>query len=379
MRIAIVHDWLVVYAGAERVLEQILACYPEADLFSLVDFVPTGKRDFILNKQVATSFIQRLPGARKRYRAYLPVMPIAVERFDFSGYDLIITTSHAVVKGIITTPEQLHICYMQARNLKYAYEDRFFYHGNKIVRIFQDIILSKLRIWDSIASQRPDVTIANSNYVSRWHTHRHKIACSVIYPPVDLSVFMERFSSQKEDYYVMVGRIEPYKRFDLAIKAFNQLGITLKIIGDGTALKRLQADASSNIEFLGYLNSHDIARVVGRAKAFVFTSREDFGIASLEAQAAGTPVIAYGKGGALETVRGLGVVTDHPTGLYFAEQNISAIIEGVRRFEQEGNIIKPEDCRDNAMRFSQERFRKEFKYVVDEQWRIFQQNKQGNL
>jgi glycosyltransferase involved in cell wall biosynthesis len=376
MRVAIVHDWLITYAGAERVLEQILQCYPDADVFSLVDFLPRDNRGFIQNKHVTTSFVQRLPCARKMYRAYLPFMPVAVERFDFSSYDLIISTSHAVVKGIITTTEQLHICYLQARNLKYAYDDRRLYTGNRVVKFVQDVILTKLRVWDSIASQRPDVTIANSYFVAKWHNHRHKIACSVIYPPVDISVFNERFSTQKDEYYVTVGRIEPYKRFDLIVKAFNELGFNIKVIGDGTGLKNLEASASANVEFMGYQQSYDIAQIVARAKAFIFASREDFGIAPLEAQASGTPVIAYGKGGVLETVRGLGNGVEKPTGIFFHEQSVSAIVDAVRRFEHEGVIISAENCRENALCFSRERFRNAFTEFVETKWREFQLNNQ---
>lgn len=377
MRIAIVHDWLVVYAGAERVLEQILDCYPDADLFSLVDFLPANQRGFIRDKSVKTSFIQHLPGARKIYRAYLPAMPLAVERFDFSGYDLIITTSHAVVKGIITSADQLHICYMQARNIKYAYEDRFLYKSNKILQFIQDIFLTRLRVWDSIASQRPDVTVANSDFVSRWHTHRHNIACSVIYPPVDISFFAEKFSLWKEDYYVTVGRIEPYKRFDIIIKAFNNLGLKLKVIGDGTLLKDLQSTANSNIEFLGYLRPDEVASIVGKAKAFVFASREDFGIAPLEAQACGTPVIAFGKGGVQETIIPLPDSEDTalpsapPSGLFFYEQTVDSIIAAVERFEAAGAVITPESCRQNALRFAPERFRTELKALVQREWMSF--------
>ena len=374
MRIAIVHDWLVTYAGAERVLEQMLDCYPDADLFSVIDFIAPNSRDFLKNKHVTTSFIQHLPMSRTKYRSYLPLMPMAVERFDLSDYDLIISSSHAVAKGVITRPDQLHICYLQARNLKYAYDDRNIYSGSGMIKFLQDAFLVGIRIWDDVATKRPNITISNSHYVASWHYHRHQISCSVIYPPVDITQFSNNFSEKKDNFYVAVGRIEPYKRFDLIVDAFNQIGAQIKIIGNGTEYKRLKLLSNSNIEWLGYQDSSQIAEVLSRAKAFVFASREDFGIAPLEAQASGTPVIAYGRGGACETVRGLDEA-DHPTGLFFHEQSASAVVNAVERFEREGNHIAPEDCRENAKYFSRENFRGKFTEFIDHQWQLFQENK----
>ena len=371
MRIAIVHDWLYTYAGAERVLEQILQLFPQADLFSLIDFLPDNERAFIQNKAVKTSFIQTLPFAGSKHRLYLPLMPLAIERFDLSHYDLVISSAYAVAKGVLTSPEQLHICYLHARNLKYAYEDRPLYSKNKRTAFLEDVFLSYIRLWDSVASRRPDFTIANSNYVSTWHFHRHGVKCQVIYPPVEVAHYSGHFRSEKEQYYVTVGRLEPYKRVDIIVSAFNELGKRLVILGDGTEKQRLEKVAAPNITFLGYCDKETIARVTARAKAFVFASREDFGIAPVEAQACGTPVIAYGKGGVLETVRGLG--DEQPTGVFFEAQTTESLRKAVEHFEAHEELFRPQTARDNAMRFKEERFKEELGGFIEACWRDHEQ------
>jgi len=372
-RVAIVYEWLVRYVGGyERVATSIQKVFPEADHFSLVHD-PKGFRGSPLEKlRVETSFIQSLPRSKRSYQIYLPLMPLAVERFDLSAYDVVISMSHAVAKGAITSPDQLHVCYLQARNLKYAYEDRFFYPHNTITGFTQDFLLSKLRVWDGIASRRPDFTIANSCYVSGWHLHRHGIRSSVVYPPVDVAAFSKHFRPAKDEYYVTAGRLEPYKRTDLIIEAFKSAGLRLVVIGDGSmlgALKRI-ATSSPNIEFLGHRDSTTVADYIARAKAFVFASREDFGIAPLEAQACGTPVIAYARGGALETV--VGPSDPNPTGLFFDTQTLKALVAAVQRFETRSDEFRPEACWRNAQRFNDERFQQEFKATVEELWEKFQ-------
>ena len=369
MRVAVVHDWLYTYAGAERVLEQILCVFPQADLFSLIDFLPDDEREFIQNKAVRTSFVQALPFAGSKHRLYLPLMPLAIERLDLSGYDLIISSAYAVAKGVLTSPEQLHICYLHARNLKYAYEDRTMYSQNKYVDFLQDVFLSYIRLWDSVASRRPDFTIANSSYVSAWHLHRHGVKSNVIYPPVEIEHYASRFQAEKEDYYVTVGRLEPYKRMDVVVSAFNALGKKLLVLGDGSEKQRLETLAAPNVTFLGYCDKETIASMTAGAKAFVFASREDFGIAPVEAQACGTPVIAYGKGGALETVRGLH--DPQPTGVFFDRQTSEALTEAVHVFEQNQSRFDAHAIRDHAQRFSQQRFKNEFSAFVEECWERF--------
>ncbi len=371
-RIAIVYEWLVRYVGGyERVIANIREVFPEADHFALVHN-PEGFRGSPLEGlRVRTSFIQSLPGSKRNYQRYLPLMPLAVERFDLSAYDVVISNSHAVAKGLITSPDQLHICYLHARNLKYAYEDRFLYPRNAVSGFVQDYFLSKLRVWDAIASRRPDLTIANSRYVSNWHLHRHGLRSSVIYPPVDTTHFSKHFQSTKGDYYVTVGRLEPYKRTDQIVEAFNSIGRRLVVIGGGSTLAALKRAASGpNIEFLGHRDNTTVARLVAMARAFVFASREDFGIAPLEAQACGTPVIAYGRGGASETI--VGRPAPDATGLFFDAQTPEAVGAAVHRFEAYEDEFEPETCQRNAERFRPERFQQEFKATVEALWGRFQ-------
>lgn len=296
------------------------------------------------------------------YRRYLPLMPAAIERFDLSGYDLVLSSSHAVAKGVLTHAQQLHICYLQARNLKYAYEDRASYPGGGLLRLAEDLLLSRIRVWDTVAARRPDVTIANSHYVSAWHRHRHGISSRVIYPPVDTDFFSGFFSEDKQDYYVTVGRLEPYKRMDVLVEAFRTIPARLLVIGDGTQRAALGARATPNIEFLGSRDRPAVAQALSHARAFVFASREDFGIAPVEAQACGTPVIALRAGGVPETIRGLGVAD--PTGILFESQTPESLAEAVRQFECEGNRITAAACLENAARFGTDRFRREFEAFV---------------
>jgi glycosyltransferase involved in cell wall biosynthesis len=367
MKVAIVHDWLVTYGGAERVLEQMLATFPDAQLFSLIHHMPAHQRGFLDGRAVQTSFLQHIPTIGRTYRAFLPLMPAAVERFDFREYDLVLSSSSALVRGVLTTPDQLHICYLQARNLKYAYEDRASYPGGRIRRLVEDLLLTRVRMWDSIAARRPDRTIANSKYVSEWHRHRHGVSSDVIYPPVDTELFERFYSEQKDPYFVTVGRLEPYKRMDLVVQAFKDFPGKLVVVGEGTQLQALRRMASSNVEFAGYCPRERVAEIIARARAFVFASREDFGIAPLEAQACGTPVIAYAKGGAAETIRGL--QSNQPTGVFFPEQRADSVVHGLKEFERGGSRISSAACRQNARRFAPERFRKELQQYVATAWR----------
>jgi glycosyltransferase involved in cell wall biosynthesis len=371
MRVAIVHDWLVTYAGAERVLEQMLAVFPDAQLFTLLHRIPPSQQGFLEGRSVQTSFLQHIPFIQRTYRAFLPLMPAAIERFDFSGFDLVLSSSAAIARGVLTAPDQLHVCYLQARNLKYAYEDRSSYAAGPLMRLVQDLFLTRIRMWDSIAAKRPDHTIANSRYVSAWHQHRHGVSSHVIYPPVDTGLFARFYNEGKDDYYVTVGRLEPYKRIDLVVQAFSESGARLIVVGEGTQLAALRRLAKPNIEFAGYCKPERVAELVSRARAFVFASREDFGIAPIEAQACGTPVIAFARGGALETILGL----DHPqpTGVFFEEQTPASIRLAVGVFEREESRLTPSGCRDNALRFGVERFRREFQDFIRKTYQRFRQ------
>lgn len=361
MKIAIIHDWLVTYAGAERVLEQILNIFPDADLFSLVDFLPAEQREFIQDKPVKTSLIQKLPGARKRYRHYLPLMPLAVEQFDLSAYDLIISSSHAVAKGVITGPDQLHISYVHSP-VRYAWDLQHQYLAE--ARMEKGIkswlvryLLHRLRIWDYRTANGVDAFIANSRFIARriWKTYRRE--ATVIYPPVDVHAFT--LHEQKEYFYLTASRLVPYKRVDLIVQAFRSMpDKKLVVIGDGPDYRKVSALAGENVQILGYQPFHILKDYMQRARAFIFAAEEDFGIVPVEAQACGTPVIAYGKGGVLETVRGLD--DPQPTGVFFYSQTVEDIVEAVSNFEQLDGVIKPAYCRQNALRFAPERFREEF-------------------
>ncbi len=358
MKVAIIHDWLTSYAGSEKVLEQMIQIFPEAEIYSLVDFMPEKDRGFLQGKKVHTSFIQKLPLAKKQYRQYLPFMPLAIEQFDLSSYDLILSSSHAVAKGVITGPDQLHISYVHSP-IRYAWDMQPQYLKESGLQkglkgAMAKIILSRIRLWDYRTSNGVDHFVANSQFIANriWKVYRRE--ASVIYPPVNVSAFTAR--EEKEDFYLTASRMVPYKKMDMIAAAFAQMpDKKLVIIGDGPDMEKVRKYESPNIRILGYQPDHVLVGHMQRAQAFVFAAEEDFGITPVEAQACGTPVIAYGKGGALETVKGLDEVT--PTGVFYDQQNPNAIVEAVQRFELEKVKILPVNCRKNAMRFSPEVFR----------------------
>jgi glycosyltransferase involved in cell wall biosynthesis len=368
IKVAIVHDWLVAYAGAERVLEEIINCYPDADLFSVVDFIPKNERGFLKNKPVKTSFIQKLPFAKKKYRTYLPFMPLAVEQFDLSGYDIVISSSHAVAKGVITGPDQLHISYVHSP-MRYAWDLQHQYlKETGFVRGLQGWLakreLHKLRMWDLRTANGVDHFLANSRFIARriWKVYRRE--ATVIYPPVDVDSFT--LCEQKEGFFLTASRMVPYKKIDLIAEAFSLMpDKRLYIIGDGPDFDKVKSKAGANVELLGYQPFEVLRNYMQRAKAFVFAAEEDFGIVPVEAQACGTPVIAYGKGGALETV------TEGETGLFFDAQTPSSIIEAVKRFEDMKDRFIPSKIREKTLRFSKDRFRQEFSSFVNDAWESF--------
>ncbi|WP_261316314.1 glycosyltransferase family 4 protein [Burkholderia dolosa] len=365
LRVAIVHDWLVTYAGAERVLEQIIACFPDADLFSLVDFL--DDRAFVRGKPVTTSFIQKLPFARTRYRSYLPLMPLAIEQLDVSGYDLVISSSHAVAKGVLTGPDQVHISYVHSP-IRYAWDLQHQYleqsnltHGPK--SLLARLILHYIRNWDTRTANAVDGFIANSAFIARRIRKVYHRDAAVIFPPVDVDAFS--LNDAKEDFYLTASRMVPYKKIDLIVDAFSRTPERkLVVIGDGPEMQKIRAKAGPNVEIMGYQPFAVLHDRMRRAKAFVFAAEEDFGISVVEAQACGTPVIAYGKGGALETV--LDPQSDaNPTGLFFDEQTSAAIVAAVDEFERAPQRFTPRACRANAERFSADTFRRRFLDYVE--------------
>ncbi|WP_069266038.1 glycosyltransferase family 4 protein [Paraburkholderia nodosa] len=359
-RVAIVHDWLVTYAGAERVLEQILACFPDADLFSVVDFVDAKDRTFLRGKRATTSFIQKLPGARKRYRAYLPFMPLAIEQLDVSAYDVVISSSHAVAKGVLTGPDQFHISYVHSP-IRYAWDLQHQYlQESSLTRgpksMLARLILHYIRNWDVRTANSVDQFVANSEFIARRIQKVYQRQAEVVYPPVDIDAF--ELETTKDDFYLTASRLVPYKKIDLIVEAFARMPERrLVVIGDGPDMHKVRAKATPNVEVLGYQPFAVLHDRMRRAKAFVFAAEEDFGISVVEAQACGTPVIAFGKGGALETVRDTG---SRPTGIFFEEQNADAIIDAVESFESDPGRFRAEDCRANAERFSSRHFREQF-------------------
>ena len=373
-RIAVVHDWLVTHAGAEKVLGEILAVFPSADVFSLVDFVPQAQRSFLAGKSVRTSFIQHLPWARSKYRSYLPLMPLAVEQLDVSAYDLVISSSHAVAKGVLTGPDQLHVCYCHTP-IRYAWDLQHQYlkeAGLKksIKSWVARWLLHKIRLWDVRTTNGVDNFVANSNFIRRRIHKAYGREAHVIYPPVDV----ERFALQetKQDFYFTASRMVPYKKMPMIVEAFSRMhDRRLVVIGDGPDMAQCRALAGPNVQIMGYQADEVLREHMQQAKAFVFAAEEDFGITPIEAQACGTPVIAFGKGGALETVRGL--TAAKPTGLFFDEQTPESLMEAVIQFEKSGAaFIQAQACRENAERFSSQRFRQEFSDFVTARWSEFQ-------
>jgi chain length determinant protein tyrosine kinase EpsG len=369
-RVAVVHEWLASHAGSEKVLEQILQVYPEADLFAVVDFLDDGQRAFVQGRHARTSFIQRLPLARKRFRAYLPLMPLAVEQLDLSGYDLVISSHHAVAKGVITGPDQLHVCYIHSP-MRYAWDLQHQYLreaglGRSLKSAVTRVMLHYLRQWDARTAAGVDVFVANSAFIARRVRKVYRREAQVLHPPVDVARFALRLD--KDDFYLAASRLVPYKQMPLIAEAFARMpDRRLVVIGDGPDLARLRAAAGPNVTVLGYQSDAVLVDHMQRARALVFAAEEDFGITPVEAQACGTPVIAYGRGGSLETVRGHGPQAQR-TGLFFAEQSAEAIVAAVRAFEALPQPPTPEACRRHAEGFAPERFRDAFRTVVEAAW-----------
>jgi glycosyltransferase involved in cell wall biosynthesis len=366
MKIAIVCDWLVTYAGAEHFLSELLHCFPDADLFAVIDFVEPRDRHFLHNKAVNTTFIQKLPFAKKWYRHYLPFMPLAIEQLDVSAYDLVISSSHAVAKGIITGPNQIHISYVHSP-MRYAWDLQHQYlKESGLDKSLQGYLaryfLHKIRAWDQRTANGVDHFIANSQFIARriWKIYRRK--ADVIYSAIDTSIFIPK--DQKENFYLAASRLVPYKKMDLIVESFAQMPTKkLIVIGDGPDFAKVKAKATSNIEILGYQSNAVLIDYMQRANALIFAAEEDFGLVPLEAQACGTPVIAFGKGGALETVCDNPL---NPTGVFFKQQTVADICEAVSAFEANREQFTVDNCVKNAARFSPNIFRQKMKAYVAE-------------
>jgi len=355
MRVAIIHDWLTVNAGAEKVLKQMLLLYPQAEIFTLVDFLPEEDRSFLGSHKVHTSFIQKLPRARKSYRSYLPLMPLAIEQFDLSGFDLVLSSSYAVAKGVLTGPDQVHVCYCHSP-IRYAWDLQPQYLRESgldrgLKSVIARIILSYIRMWDVRTANGVDHFIANSTFIARRIRKVYGRESVVIPPPVDIPDTLP--NSIREDYYITASRLVPYKRIDLIIEAFNRMpDRKLVVIGSGPMLDQMKRLAKHNVSVLGYQPQEVLEKHLADARAFVFAAEEDFGIAPVEAQAFGTPVIAFGKGGILDSV------IEGETGTFFAEQTAESIRAAVVEFEQTSMEWDHEKISRHALEFHPKTFRR---------------------
>jgi len=371
-RAAVVHEWLLDYAGSERVLREILEVLPQADLFTLIDRPDEELRAAIPRRAKATSFLQSAPSPRRWLRYYVPLMPLAVEHLDLSGYDIVVSSSHAVAKGAITGPNQMHLSYVHTP-MRYAWDLQHEYlRAAGLDRGLRGwaarLALHRLRTWDARTAHGVDAFLANSHYVARRIRKAYRREAEVLHPPVDVSGFLP--AGRKEDFYLTVSRLEGYKRVDLLVEAFGRMPERrLVVIGDGPEMRRLRSFARPNVRLLGRLPTADVRDHMQRARAFLFAGIEDFGIVIAEAQACGTPVIAYADGGAAEIV--LGEQSPQPTGVLFPEQSVGSLIDAVRRFEQDPERFPAAACRDNAMRFEPGRFRQRFRELLDFHWERF--------
>lgn len=360
MKTAIVHEWLDSYAGSERVVEQLLQCWPDADLFAVCDFLPEAERGFLGGRRPTTTFIQRLPFARKRFRWYLGLMPLAIEQLDLSGYDLVVSSSHAVAKGVLTGPGQLHVSYIHSP-MRYAWDLQHQYlrqagleRGPK--GAYTRWLLHRMRAWDRASAANPDVLVANSSYIAERIRKAWRRDSVVIHPPVDVETFEMR--REKEGHFLVASRMVPYKRVELVVEAFRRMpGRRLVVVGDGPnePAARAAAGGAPNIEFRGRVGQAELVRLTQSARACLHAAEEDFGIGMVEAQACGTPMIAFARGGARDIVRA--PPAPEPTGVLFAEQSAEAIVAAVELFDRVTPSIAPEACRRNALRFGRDRFR----------------------
>ncbi len=356
---ALVHEWLTPEAtgGSELVVREILN-HIDAQLYALIDFESSNPESYLYKRQISTTFLQYLPVAKKGVQKYLPLLPLAIEQLDLRQHDVILSSSHAVAKGILTTPDQLHICYCHSP-MRYAWDLTFDYLresklGTGMAGWLTRYILHRLRQWDVVSANRVDYFIANSAHTARriWRCYRRD--AQIIYPPVNTEEFP--FLSQKEDFYVTVSRLVSYKQVTLIVKAFNKLRKPLVIIGIGPDMDKIIKIAEPNIKILGWQPDDMVKKYMASARGFVYAACEDFGIALVEAQACGTPAIAYGAGGALETVRDIRTHGDTGTGIFFQQQTEASLIEAVETFEAKAGKFNPEYARKHAAQFSKQMF-----------------------
>lgn len=374
LKYALVHEWLTPKAtgGSELVVQEILN-HIDADLYALIDFESTNPESYLFKRQIGTTFLQDLPQARNGVQKYLPLLPFAIEQLDLRAYNIILSSSHTVAKGILTSPDQLHICYCHTP-MRFAWDLTFDYLrtsklGHGLQGILTRYLLHRMRQWDVLAANRVDYFIANSQNTARriWRCYRRP--ATVIYPPVNIERFP--FVTAKQDFYVTVSRLVSYKQVSLIVQAFNQIGKPLVVIGTGPELPEIRKLAKGNVQVLGSQPDEVVENYMAQAKAFVYAACEDFGIALVEAQACGTPVIAYGAGGALETVRDIRQHPDTPTGLFFTQQTTAALIEAVEKFEAYQGCFNSEYARTHAAQFAPKTFTEHYLSFLESSWQEF--------
>ncbi|PSB21731.1 glycosyltransferase family 4 protein [Phormidesmis priestleyi ULC007] len=372
---ALVHEWLTPKAtgGSELVVREILK-HIDADLYALIDFESVNPDSYLYQRKIGTTFLQHFPFAQSGVQKYLPFLPLAIEQLDLRHYDVILSSSHAVAKGVLTTPQQLHVCYCHAP-MRYVWDLTFDYLnssrlGRGVPGVLTRYLLHQLRQWDVLSANRVDYFIANSKNTARRIWRYYRRPAEVIYPPVEVDRFP--FQAQKQDFYVTVSRLVSYKKIALIVRAFNQLGLPLIVIGSGSELSQLQQLAKSNVQILGWQPDAVVEQYMAQAKAFVYAAYEDFGIAPVEAQACGTPVIAYGAGGTLETVRDLRHHQNQGTGILFPQQTEVAIVEAVKIFEQHQKKIEPEILRTHALSFHPKVFQQRYLAFLEHAYQEFQ-------
>jgi glycosyltransferase involved in cell wall biosynthesis len=386
MKVALVHDWLTGMRGGEKVLEVFCELFPDAHLYTLLHN-KGSLSDTIEGMDIRTSFIQKLPFIKKKYRHLLPIFPTAIERFDLRDYDLVLSSSHCVAKGVVTSADTLHICYCFTP-MRYIWDLYNLYFGKKrtnmITRLATSLVLNYLRKWDVASSKRVDKFVAISRYIAERIQKNYDRDSDLIYPPVDCSYFKPGLSH--ENFYLMVSPLAPNKRVDIAVNAFNSIGLPLIVIGSGQEEKKLRKMAGENIKLMGWQSDEVVREHYVKCKALIFPGVEDFGIVPLEAQACGKPVIAFGEGGALETIipldndnqsleneKGKSV---NATGMFFFDQTPESLVQAVTRFEKTQDLYDWQMIRENAESFDRAIFKNNIRKYVELEYKKFRQGLQ---
>lgn len=378
MRVAIVHDWLTGMRGGEKVLESFCELFPDADIFTLIHLRGSVSK-IIEDRTIRTSFLQRLPFVKRHYRSFLMLFPLAIEGFDMRDYDMVISSSHCVAKGILTNSSALHVCYCHTP-MRYVWDHYYTYFGSDrkglVSRFLMPAVAHYLRMWDVASSNRVDYFIANSHHVANRINKYYKRSADVIHPPVDCSLFTPLESHREGDYYLIVSAFAPYKRIDIAVDAFERMGLPLIVIGGGQEEEHIRKMAKKHVQCIGWQSSESLKEYYRGCKALIFPGEEDFGIVPLEAQACGKPVIAFAKGGVLETVHGVypyynsttEVGARQPetaTGVFFTKQTTASLTEAVRFFERHKDLFDPVLIRKHAESFDCLLFKERFKQYIE--------------